>query len=57
MGRTGTVTTDLAPVGAVLVASESWSAVAEGDEVIEVGESVRVVGLDGLTLRVSKTGD
>jgi membrane-bound serine protease (ClpP class) len=52
--KIGRVTTELAPNGTVQLASELWTAVAVNDEVIMAGEKVRVVGLDGLTLRVSK---
>ncbi|MBF8267625.1 MAG: NfeD protein [Dehalococcoidia bacterium] len=55
MGKVGTVTTDLAPIGTVQLTSELWTAVADNEEVIRAGEKVRVVGLEGLTIRVSKT--
>ena len=51
VGRRGTVRERLAPEGQVLVQGELWRAVAE-DEALEVGAAVRVVGVDGLTLRV-----
>ena len=56
VGQQGTVTSDLAPRGAVYVAKEVWSAVSdrEGEE-IKAGAKVNVVSLDGLTLRVAKT--
>jgi len=41
----------VAPEGQVLVQGELWRAVAAG-EALEVGAEVRVVGVDGLTLRV-----
>ncbi len=41
------------PVGSVQIASESWTAVADRDE-IAPGEPVEVVGADGLRLRVRK---
>jgi membrane-bound serine protease (ClpP class) len=54
VGKVGIVIRDLAPTGTVQLTSESWTAVADGDEVIAAGERVEVVGLEGLTLRVSK---
>ena len=54
VGKVGIVTRDLAPTGAVQLTSELWTAVADDDEVIAAGERVEVVGLEGLTLRVSK---
>jgi membrane-bound serine protease (ClpP class) len=56
VGRVGIVTRDLAPTGTVRLGSELWTAVANGDEVIMAGERVEVVGLEELTLRVSKVG-
>ena len=54
VGKIGIVIRDLAPTGTVQLVSESWTAVADGDEVIAAGERVEVVGLEGLTIRVSK---
>ena len=51
VGRRGTVRERLAPEGQMRVRGELWRAVAE-DEALEVGAAVRVVGVDGLTLRV-----
>ncbi len=50
----GTVTSDLAPRGTVHVGSEVWTAVAEDGNVILAGERVRVVGMEGLTLKVTR---
>ena len=55
--KIGTVTTELGPNGTVQLASELWTAVADSDEVIKAGEKVRVVGLEGLTIRVSKISE
>jgi len=44
----GVVRTRLAPRGQIFLRGELWN--AEGE--VEVGESVRVTGMDGLTLRV-----
>lgn len=57
VGSVGFVTKDLAPRGTVQLTSELWSAVADDDEIIKAGDKVKVVGLDGLTLRVSKTSE
>lgn len=52
IGRTAVVTARCAPLGQVRLAGESelWS--ARSAVVAERGESVRIVGLDGLTLVV-----
>lgn len=50
IGMRGQVESTIDPVGQVRVASERWSATA--DVVVGAGEHVRVVGRDGLTLRV-----
>jgi membrane-bound serine protease (ClpP class) len=55
VGKTGVARDRLAPAGQVSVQGEIWRAVAEGDAVDE-GTPVRVVGVDGLTLRVVRTG-
>ena len=55
VGREGVATTALTPRGVVHVASESWT----GDSVagsIPKGNRVRVVGTDGLRLRVEPVG-
>lgn len=50
IGEVGVVRTRLAPRGQIFLRGEIWN--AEGDQVVEPGESVRVTGMDGLTLRV-----
>ncbi len=55
IGRTGIVREALAPSGQVAVLGELWRAVSEG-EAVEAGATVRVVDVDGLTLKVVKTG-
>lgn len=50
IGEIGVVRSRLAPRGQVFLGGELWNAVSEGE--VEVGESVRVTGMDGLTLRV-----
>jgi membrane-bound serine protease (ClpP class) len=50
IGEVGVVRTRLAPRGQIFLRGEIWTAEAEGE--VEPGESVRVVGIVGLTLRV-----
>ena len=52
-GATGTALSDLDPNGQVRVRSEVWSAIAE-EEGIRQGDSVQVVSVDGLSLRVRR---
>ncbi len=51
IGARGTATTDLKPRGEVRVMSEFWEATAK-DAAIAAGQTVEVVGMDGLTLVV-----
>lgn len=53
LGKEGVVTSDLAPRGAVRVAGEEWSALAEVGP-INSGETVEVIGIEGLTLLVHR---
>ena len=57
IGLKATVTGELAPRGVVQVGSEAWTAVSEDGNVIGVGESVTVVGADGLILTVIRVPD
>ena len=57
LGAKGMVTTQLAPRGVVQIGSETWSAVSEDGGAIGIGEAVRVTGVDGLTLTVSRQGE
>ena len=50
IGATGEAATPLAPVGQIRVLGELWEARASSD--VPPGTSVRVVGMDGLTLKV-----
>ena len=50
IGEIGVVRTCLAPRGQVFLCGELWNAESEGE--VEVGESVRVTEMNGLTLRV-----
>ncbi|MGD8374541.1 MAG: nodulation protein NfeD [Acidobacteriota bacterium] len=52
VGEIGTAITDLGPAGRVFVHGEYWDAVSS--DPLGVGESVRVVGVEGLRLRVEK---
>jgi len=56
IGLTGTVIEPLTPEGIVRVEGESWKAKSVGDD-IAVDEEVEILGLDGLTLKVSRKGD
>lgn len=56
VGRLAVARGLLGPEGQVQVDGEIWRAVAEGGA-IPAGEKVRVTAVDGLTLRVSRTGD
>ena len=48
----GKVVKPLTPTGVIIVQGEHWNA-KSGDENIEVGEGVEIVGIDRLTLRVT----
>ena len=52
IGRRGVADTDLKPEGWVKVAGERWR--GRADTEVATGETVTVVGLDGLTVRVRK---
>lgn len=54
VGRTGVAREDLAPTGHITVQGEIWRAVATNG-VIPAGSPVRVVAVDGLTLKVART--
>jgi len=53
IGEVGIVREALAPAGHVAIHGELWRAVADG-EAVDAGTSVRVVDVDGLTLKVVK---
>ena len=55
IGQVGVVREALAPSGQVAIHGELWRAVADGDAV-DAGTPVRVVEVDGLTLKVVKAG-
>ncbi|HXG52135.1 MAG TPA: nodulation protein NfeD [candidate division Zixibacteria bacterium] len=52
IGEVGEARTRLSPVGKVFVHGEYWN--AEADSAIEVGEKVKVVGYEGMRLKVSR---
>ena len=54
VGMSGTVTGELAPRGVVRVGNETWTAVSEDGNVIEVGETVKISKVDGIILTVSR---
>jgi membrane-bound serine protease (ClpP class) len=54
IGKTGVAVSDLSPQGEVRVRSETWSAVAV-DDPLRTGETIEVVGIDGLRLRVRRS--
>ena len=54
VGRTGRVTMELGPRGVVRVDGETWTAESQDGTVVQVGESVTVAHVDGLTLTVSQ---
>lgn len=54
IGSVGQATTDLAPVGTAQIGSELWTAVADDGQPIQAGESVVVVAVEGITVRVRR---
>ena len=57
IGIVGTANTDLTPRGTVQVESEVWTAVSEDGNVIESGERVRVLKVEGNILTVARVED
>ncbi|HEY1234962.1 MAG TPA: nodulation protein NfeD [Candidatus Binatia bacterium] len=55
IGKIGEVRGKLAPTGRIFVHGENWS--AQADAPIEVGEKVRVVGYDGMQLKVRRLSE
>jgi len=53
LGKTGEVVRDLSPDGLVFLEGENWRAVSDGTP-IQKGESVLVVGKEGMVLRVRR---
>ena len=54
IGRKGDVTRALDPTGTVWVANDNWSAISADGSRIDLGESIRVVQIDGLVLTVAR---
>jgi membrane-bound serine protease (ClpP class) len=54
VGRIGVTRMALGPEGQVLIDGELWRAVSP-DGRIEVGETVQVTAIDGLTLKVTRS--
>ena len=52
LGEVGEVRGKLNPTGRIFVHGEYWSAQADGE--IDIGEKVKVIGVDGMCLRVSR---
>ena len=57
VGMSGTVTGELAPRGVIQVGSETWTAISEDGNVIDVGRPVKISKVDGLILTVSRQDD
>ena len=55
IGQIGEVRGKLAPTGRIFVHGENW--LAEADRPIDVGERVRVVGYDGMQLKVRRLSE
>lgn len=53
LGKEGVATSDLAPRGAVRVAGEDWTAIADAAPISQ-GEMVEVIGVEGVMLRVHR---
>ena len=54
IGQVGRVTGEMAPRGVVQVGNESWTADSQDGNLINVGEWVTVVGVNGLILTVAR---
>ena len=57
IGQKATVTGQLAPRGVVQLGNETWTADSQDGNVINVGESVTVVGIEGLILTVARSSN
>jgi membrane-bound serine protease (ClpP class) len=55
VGEIGEVRQALAPRGKIFVHGETWT--AEAEVAIDAGEKVRVIGFDGMCLKVTRTTD
>ena len=54
VGHRGVAASDLTPSGNVRVANEEWTATAESHSIIHKGEDIRVIGVYGNILKVTK---
>ena len=54
IGAEAEVITPLTPIGQVRIDGEIWQARAEAEAEARVGETVRICGIDGLTLDVER---
>ena len=54
MGRQGVALFDLGPSGTVRIADEEWTATTDAGDLISAGEEVRVTGVYGSVVRVSR---
>ena len=57
MGETAVVVSELAPRGLVRVGEETWTAISEDGNVVNAGETVIVVDVNGLILTVIRVQD
>lgn len=55
LGKTGTAQTPLEPTGRVFADGAIWKAVNEGTEPVQKGDTIVIVGREGLTLRVRRS--
>ncbi len=54
VGAMGQATTNFAPAGTAQIGSELWTAIADDGQPIQAGESVVVVAVEGITVRVRR---
>ena len=54
VGQTAVASTDLTPLGTVQLAGEYWSATSDSGEAVPQGSEVKVVGAEGLVVRVAR---
>ena len=54
MGQLGVAVSHLAPSGTVWVADKEWTATANPGDVIHEGDEVRVIGVYGSVLKISR---
>ncbi len=55
IGKEGDARSDIAPEGRVYVAGEEWTAYIEGGTITK-GEKIKVIGINGVKLKVEKAG-